>query len=136
MLFEQLACLARGTIISPNLIAFPFDAIITMSFWEGNVYPPEKIPRVGDDTADIETSVVVRSPKSTLSPKVWISTYWIVFVLLGDPPPVGAYPPAHIPRVDDEVAATAFLSTLKSPKVIVLPSDAIVIYSITKLGLL
>ena len=71
--------------------------------------------------------MLVKSTKSFAFPNVAISTYWIVFVLLEDPPPAGLYPPNQTPRVDDEAAAVALLASFKSPKSMESPSDAIVI---------
>ena len=39
------------------------------------------------------------------------------------------YPPPHIPRVDEEQDEVSPLATVKSPKSIPFPSEAIVIYS-------
>ena len=61
-----------------------------------------------------------KSPKSSASPRVDISTYSIVFTKLG------AYPPPHIPLVELESAELCMLAAVKSPKSVPSPFDAIV----------
>ena len=75
--------------------------MVTYSIWFLPAAPPAITARVGDAQVPISLVREEISPKSTAFPNVEISAYSIELrlALTGE----GAYPPTHIPRVEEEV---------------------------------
>ena len=123
---------------SPKSVAFPLVAIVMKSIIFVLLgVDPKNIPLVLLPFEPIPHPATVLSPKSCALPSVAMVTKSIKFSANGDAVlalgfelPAAPSPPPTTPRVGDEVAESACLARVESPKSDASPVDAMVINSI------